>query len=166
MALLLDETYIHRIFMNLLSNAFKFMTSGYVLLTMEYNGNDLVAQVKDTGIAIPHVFLPRLFEPFSQAATQGSQRGTGLGLSIIKELLHKMDGNVTVQSRYAEGSKSYVRTGTTFAVTIRAQSPPTRHNLPEKSTETGTVAVFPRNCPISQEGQKAAWSTSVTKRSI
>lgn len=66
-ALLLDETYIHRIFMNILSNALKFITSGFVLLTMEYNGNDLIVPVKGTGTGIPQGFLPCLFEPFSQA---------------------------------------------------------------------------------------------------
>jgi hypothetical protein len=155
--LLLDETYIHRIFMNLLSNAFKFTTAGYVMLIMEYKGHDLIVQVKDTGTGIPDIFLPRLFQPFSQAPTRGSQRGTGLGLSIIKELLHKMDGNITVDSHYSEGHNSNIRTGTTFTVTIPAPSPSPELSSPEASTDTGTVAVLPRKDLISQEGQMAAW---------
>ncbi|KAH8646231.1 hypothetical protein BX600DRAFT_444037 [Xylariales sp. PMI_506] len=155
--LLLDETYIHRIFMNLLSNALKFTTSGYVLVTMEYNGKELIAQVKDTGVGIPQAFLPRLFEPFSQAHNQGSQRGTGLGLSIIKQLLSKMGGKITVESHFAEEPNPDIHTGTTFTVTLPAQSQSHGHSVSESLIDTSTVAVFPRKHPINQEGQKAAW---------
>lgn len=48
-SLFLDETYIQRILMNLLSNALKFTRSGYVLLSVEMENGKLVATVKDTG---------------------------------------------------------------------------------------------------------------------
>lgn len=156
-ALLLDETYIHRILMNLLSNGLKFTTSGYVMLKMEYNGSDLCVQVRDTGLGIPPVFLPRLFEPFSQAQTRGSQRGTGLGLSITKQLLEKMDGTISVESHYAENPNSNDRTGTTFTIAIPAKAPPSESSLLGQSIETYTVAMFPQRNPTRQEGQKAAW---------
>ncbi|TVY36171.1 Sensor histidine kinase [Lachnellula subtilissima] len=158
--LLLDETYIHRIFMNLLSNSLKFTRSGYIMLAMEYEGGNLITQVKDTGLGIPPVFLPRLFEPFSQAETRGSQRGTGLGLSIIKDLLHKMDGNITVESHYSDGHTFTVRTGTTFTVTIPAQVPSLGHSVPDLVIDTGTVAIFSRKDPVIQEGHTSAWELS------
>lgn len=156
-ALLLDETYIHRVFMNLLSNALKFTTSGYIMVTMEYNGNELIAQVKDTGVGIPQAFLPRLFEPFSQAPTQGSQRGTGLGLNIVKQLVQKMDGKITVESFFAETPKPDIHTGTTFTVVIPSQPQSPGHSVPDSLMDMSTVAVFPRKHTISQEGQKVAW---------
>jgi hypothetical protein len=156
--LLLDETYIHRIFMNLLSNALKFTRSGYVLLIIKYNEGNLIAQVKDTGIGIPPAFLPRLFEPFSQAETLGSQRGTGLGLSIIKELLRIMDGDITVESQYHDDVPSpNVHSGTTFTVTIPAQAPSPCHNSSGISNNTKMVAFLPLNNPTIQEGHKTAW---------
>ena len=42
-SLFIDETYVHRILMNLLSNALKFTSSGYILLSIEMNNDDLVA---------------------------------------------------------------------------------------------------------------------------
>lgn len=162
-ALLLDETYIHRIFMNLLSNSLKFTRSGYIMFAVEYEGGNLITQVKDTGLGIPPVFLPRLFEPYSQAETRGTQRGTGLGLSIIKELLHKMDGNITVESHYSDDQTSTVRTGTTFTVTIPTQAPSSGHNISELVMDTGTVALFSRKDPIIQEGHTAAWKLSGCK---
>lgn len=155
--LLLDETYIHRIFMNLLSNALKFTKVGYVLLTVDYINNELIASVKDTGVGIPQIFLPRLFDPFSQAATQGSQRGTGLGLSIIKQLLHKMDGCVSVVSEYAERQSPDIRTGTSFMVTIPARPPSSGHILPDNTIPSDRIAMFAQEEPISQEGQTLAW---------
>ena len=62
----LDETYIHRILMNLLSNALKFTRSGYILLLVGFEDGRLVATVKDTGPGVPPSFLPQLFEPLSK----------------------------------------------------------------------------------------------------
>lgn len=118
-SLFLDETYIQRILMNLLSNALKFTTSGYILLLVEIDGGNLVATVKDTGCGIPKSFLPDLFEPFKQAQTRGTQRGTGLGLSIIKQLLHKMHGSIDVDSKHVgDPGVQQDQSGSTFTITL------------------------------------------------
>jgi Histidine kinase-, DNA gyrase B-, and HSP90-like ATPase len=122
-SLFLDETYIHRILMNLLSNALKFTRSGYILLLVEFEDDRLVATVKDTGPGVPPSFLPQLFEPFKQAQTRGSQRGTGLGLSIVKQLLHNMNGSISVESRHPEVEEVEPgQTGSTFTISIPVQS--------------------------------------------
>jgi hypothetical protein len=122
-SIFLDETYIHRILMNLLSNALKFTRSGYIMLLVEFEEGKLVATVKDTGPGVPPSFLPQLFEPFKQAQTRGSQRGTGLGLSIVKQLLHNMNGSITVESRHPEvEGVEPGQTGSTFAISIPVQS--------------------------------------------
>ncbi|KAG9240505.1 PAS/PAC sensor hybrid histidine kinase [Calycina marina] len=116
--LMLDESYLHRILMNLLSNALKFTTSGYVMLTLEMKNSDLVAIIRDTGAGIPSSFIPKMFEPFSQAETKGSQRGTGLGLSIVNQLLKKMDGTIEVTSQNAADGFDPLKTGTIFTISI------------------------------------------------
>lgn len=113
-SLFLDETYIHRIIMNLLSNAMKFTGTGYILLLLEWLDGRLIITVKDTGSGIPSSFLPQLFEPFKQAQTRGKQRGTGLGMSIIKQLLNKMQGTINVESKFAEFGVVPDETGSTF----------------------------------------------------
>ena len=119
-SLFLDETYIQRVLMNLLSNALKFTRSGYVMLSIEMEKGQLVATVKDTGTGIPPSFLPQLFEPFKQATTRGSQRGTGLGMSIVKQLLQKMRGTIKVESRHPDSmSVEPGQTGSTFTVTSK-----------------------------------------------
>ncbi len=156
-SLFLDETYIHRILMNLLSNALKFTTSGYILLLIEINDNKLVATVKDTGCGIPQSFLPQLFEPFKQAQTRGSQRGTGLGLSITKQLLHKMQGTIEVESIYREMQElDGAESGTTITIKIPVHLPsPPHHDL--FSSKIPRVAIFEGGNAQSVEGVYRAW---------
>lgn len=157
-SLYLDETYIHRILMNLLSNAMKFTKAGYLLLLIEMIDGKLVATVKDTGYGIPPSFLPHLFEPFKQAQTRGSQRGTGLGLSIVKQLLYKMDGTIEVESRHPETEGiEPEQTGSTFTITMPVQA----HGTPQPDTlstdATRSVAIFHADNDRSFDGVRTAW---------
>lgn len=157
-SLMLDETYMHRILMNLLSNAMKFTRSGYILLRIEMNDSKLLATVKDTGCGIPPSFLPQLFEPFKQAQTRGSQRGTGLGLSIVKQLLHKMDGTIEVESRHpeAEGVEPG-QTGSTFTITIPVHPSGRPHPDSLPTDVTRSIAIFHDDNDRSVEGIRTAW---------
>ncbi|MCJ1415696.1 hypothetical protein MMC32_002028 [Xylographa parallela] len=157
--LFLDEIYIHRILMNLLSNALKFTRSGYILLMIEVNDGDLIATVKDTGCGVPLSFLPQLFEPFKQAQTRGSQRGTGLGLSIIKQLLHKMQGTIEVESRHLETiGVQDGQTGSTFTIKIPLQQ---LFSTPEQELveidALPNVAIFRGKNQQYAEGISTAW---------
>ncbi|KAH6661742.1 PAS/PAC sensor hybrid histidine kinase [Halenospora varia] len=155
-SIFLDETYIHRILMNLLSNALKFTRSGYILLLIEIENGKVVATVKDTGSGVPHSFLPQLFEPFKQAQTRGSQRGTGLGLSIVKQLLHKMDGNIRVESKHPEtGEIEPGQSGSTFTISVPI---PTSTVNPEPIVAPiPKVAIFHGGNERSIEGLQIAW---------
>ena len=156
--LFLDETYIQRILMNLLSNALKFTRSGYILLLVEMEGEKLVATVKDTGTGIPPSFLPQLFEPFKQATTRGSQRGTGLGMSIIKQLLQKMRGTIEVESRHPDtASVQSGQTGSTFIVRIPAPLSDTPESQPSPAEALPRIAVFHGDNERSFEGLRTAW---------
>ena len=155
-SIFLDETYIHRILMNLLSNALKFTRSGYILLLIEIVNGKLVATVEDTGSGVPPSFLPQLFEPFKQAQTRGSQRGTGLGLSIVKQLLHKMDGNIIVQSKHPEsGEVEPGQSGSTFTISVPLPASTVTTEL--VITQIPKVAIFHGGNERSLEGLQIAW---------
>ncbi|EGG10319.1 uncharacterized protein MELLADRAFT_115560 [Melampsora larici-populina 98AG31] len=121
---LVDETFVLRICMNLLSNALKFTEKGFILISLDMNEpEELVIKVQDTGIGIPRSFRKDLFEPYRQAdsSTTRPHQGTGLGLSICKQLVQRLDGKIEVDSIEGEG--------TTFVVTLplgRPSSPPLR----------------------------------------
>ncbi|KAK3716613.1 hypothetical protein LTR37_006243 [Vermiconidia calcicola] len=159
-SLFIDETYIHRILMNLLSNALKFTSSGYILLSIEMEGQKLVASVTDTGCGIPTSFLPQLFEPFKQAQTRGRARGTGLGLSIIKQLLHNMAGAIEVESKFQDDEDvGPGRSGSTFTVTIPVQqsTPSPHHPLDTTMAGKHKIAIVHAGTIRALDGLKAAW---------
>jgi hypothetical protein len=155
-SLLLDEAYIQRILMNLLSNALKFTSSGFVMLSLEMDDGDLIAKVRDSGAGIPSSFVPRLFEPFSQATTRGTQRGTGLGLNIVRQLLSKMQGDISVESRHVDDGFGPSETGTTFTIRIPVQMSPATQPPIRQNIESSTVALFSPP-PRLLDGLKIAW---------
>ncbi|OQE40931.1 hypothetical protein PENCOP_c005G00711 [Penicillium coprophilum] len=94
-----DPVRLHQIFMNLLSNSYKFTPAGSVTVkakvVREGKGRvRLECSVSDTGIGIPDEQKARLFRPFSQAdaSTERSYGGSGLGLSICKAIIEDVLG--------------------------------------------------------------------------
>ena len=66
----------------------------------------LIFAVKDTGIGIKEENIDRLFGKFDRIDEEQVHaiEGTGLGLSIVDRLVKLMNGTVTVESVYGEGS--------------------------------------------------------------
>ena len=159
-SLFIDETYLHRIIMNLVSNSLKFTSSGYVMLKLDLAGNNLVVDVTDTGCGIPKSFLPELFEPFKQAQTRGAQRGTGLGLSIVKQLLAKMHGTIDTESHFKEDEGvGPEKSGTNFKVTIPVHSTSTAATPPVPANEGSRLALLTDHNDRLFEGIQLAWET-------
>ena len=106
-----DTVRLRQILINLCNNATKFTNEGYVRLSVDYEwaGYESVllkCSVIDTGIGIKEVDLDKIFHSFQQVDSKRNRNieGTGLGLSICKMLLDIMDGNLSVESVYGEGS--------------------------------------------------------------
>jgi two-component system phosphate regulon sensor histidine kinase PhoR len=92
---------------NLIENAIKFnRPGGTVSISYDSNDGDRVS-VEDTGEGIPAHHLDRLFERFYRVDRARSRNlgGTGLGLAIVKHLARAHGGEVTVESRFGEGTK-------------------------------------------------------------
>jgi len=92
---------------NLIDNAIKFnRESGTVSITHVGAVRDEI-HVEDTGEGIPSHHLDRLFERFYRVDRARSRElgGTGLGLAIVKHLARAHDGEVTVESRFGEGTR-------------------------------------------------------------
>ena len=109
--LLGDRTRVVQIVNNLLSNAFKFTSSGKITLQARVVADAqrrgaLQCRVSDSGIGISEAQLAQIFKPFMQAQPQTSKRfgGTGLGLSICARLAELMSGKVTGESVPGVGS--------------------------------------------------------------
>ena len=107
-----DDLRLRQILLNILSNAVKFTTKGYVLLAVDLAEDNLVFRITDTGMGIKKEELALIFEPFSQADIHKNRKlqGTGLGLPICKNLIELMNGSIEVASAYGKGS--------TFTITL------------------------------------------------
>ncbi|WP_321779078.1 ATP-binding protein [Sulfurimonas sp.] len=116
--LLLDEVRTRQILLNLVSNAIKFTTEGYINLNIfcsKNNNNNkinLILEVQDSGIGMDKNEQIRIFEAFAQHTNQSNKQygGTGLGLAITKQLVTLMNGTITL--------KSTIDVGSTFIVTL------------------------------------------------
>lgn len=109
-----DETKLREIFLNILSNAWKYTPAGG-MVTMELTelpsdrpGYAMYQTViEDTGIGMSGEFITHLFEEFSRerSSTESKLNGTGLGMPIVKKLVDLMQGNIEVESKIGEGTK-------------------------------------------------------------
>ncbi len=107
-----DARRIKQILLNLLSNAVKYTEKGKVKLSCDYekvteNSVRMIISVADTGIGIRKEELQHLFDAFRRVDIEKNNKieGTGLGLSIAKHLVDMMEGEITVDSIYTQGSE-------------------------------------------------------------
>jgi two-component system phosphate regulon sensor histidine kinase PhoR len=97
---------------NLIENAIKYGGSGgRVAVSCETQSDAVVLQVRDWGLGIASVHLPRLTERFYRVSTKESRArgGTGLGLAIVKHILLRHRGNLDIASEPGHGSTFTVR---------------------------------------------------------
>ncbi|ROV62512.1 response regulator [Vibrio ponticus] len=105
-----DKARLRQILFNLLNNAVKFTSQGFVKISfdeIEMDGrNCLNIKVTDSGVGIDKSALEKIFRPFVQAESSTTRRfgGTGLGLAIVKQISELMDGDVSVQSELGKGT--------------------------------------------------------------
>lgn len=108
-----DELRIKQVLLNLLNNAVKFTSKGYVKLSIRAQREEncdkvmLHITVEDTGIGIKKTEQAKMFDAFSQLDTVQNrfQEGTGLGLPISQKLVELMGGELKVDSEYGKGSR-------------------------------------------------------------
>ncbi|OKP86239.1 histidine kinase [Paenibacillus helianthi] len=117
-SLFTDGHRLKQILRNLLSNAFKFTSEGFVEFAVSAANKEhlpaflphefeyIAISVKDSGIGIPADKTDIVFEAFQQVDGTTSRKygGTGLGLSISRELARLMGGAIGLESREGQGS--------------------------------------------------------------
>ncbi len=106
-----DSVRLRQVLVNLLTNAIKFTSEGYVRLRADVDriGNSEITvrfSVEDTGIGIPASRIRKLFKSFSQVdrSTTRKYGGTGLGLAISRSLVEAWGGEIGVKSTEGKGS--------------------------------------------------------------
>jgi len=107
-----DRSRIKQIVVNLLDNAIRFTPArGSVILRTSEDDTYALLEVIDTGVGIPKVSLPLVFDRFYRAdeARSRDDGGAGLGLSIVKSICSMHGADIEVSSQLGEGSCFRVR---------------------------------------------------------
>ena len=101
----LDRLKMETIFNNLLSNAFKFTsTGGKVTISAGVSNRLLWAEIKDTGRGITAEDLPYIFNRFYQSKNKVAEGGTGIGLALTQEIVTLLKGKIEVKSEFGKGT--------------------------------------------------------------
>jgi signal transduction histidine kinase len=101
---------LRRIIMNLLGNALKYTSSGFVAVSLraqesaDMSRTKALIRVVDSGKGMSESFQrDKMFVPFSQE--DPFQPGTGLGLSIVKQIVDSLGGSIDVRSEQGVGTE-------------------------------------------------------------
>ena len=105
-----EEKILNRLLSNLLNNASKFTPPNCefgIEVQRDLSTRTVQISVWDSGIGINEQDFPRLFHPFKQldASLARQYEGAGLGLAIVKLLSQTLEGDITVESTFGQGSR-------------------------------------------------------------
>ena len=102
-----DSYTVRQIFVQLIDNAINYTENGSIDIKILLNTKEeIVIEIKDTGIGISKDYLPKLFDPFSQEDMGYSRKydGNGIGLALVKEYCRLNNASIEVKSKKGEGS--------------------------------------------------------------
>ena len=102
-----NRTELQQVFLNLIINAVQAMdTRGELSLKIKNRSPGIVISVSDTGKGIVAEDQDKIFNPFYTTKDPGA--GTGLGLSIVHQIVTKLGGRISFESRIGRGSSFMV----------------------------------------------------------
>jgi signal transduction histidine kinase len=109
--LLVDQALVEQALTNLVENGIKYTpVGGHVTVGVADHQTKVVFQVRDTGIGIAPLDIPKLFDKFFHSSRRDGfyQRGSSLGLAIVKSIAERHQGKVWVDSQLGRGSTFFI----------------------------------------------------------
>lgn len=141
-----DKVKLKQIFINLISNAFKFTEEGKIEGGCRFDENNkLLFYVSDTGIGIPADQQELIFERFIQLSRCHKKNigGTGLGLSIVKGLVKLLGGEIFLESEPDKGS--------TFSFSLPYKITPLSKYKPKEIEEFSDKSLISKNILVVED---------------
>jgi signal transduction histidine kinase len=93
-----------------MANAIKYhdfsKSNQWIAVEVSNSNRSLKIRVSDNGSGIPEEHQTRIFDMFYRGTVRSN--GSGLGLYIVKQAVEKMNGEISVYSKPAEGSSFLV----------------------------------------------------------
>lgn len=100
---------LKKVFINLLSNAFKYTQQGFVKAKIQKNDQKLSIFCEDSGRGIPKEFQEKVFREFYRVDKKMTDElGLGLGLSIIKKIVEAHGGSIELNSEIDKGTVFHI----------------------------------------------------------
>jgi signal transduction histidine kinase/CheY-like chemotaxis protein len=101
-----DQIKLKKVIINLVENAIRFTSYGYVEIGYREYKNEIEFFIKDTGTGITPDQQKTIFEPFCMTGNQLSSEteGTGLGLTITKKYISILGGKIWLESETGKGT--------------------------------------------------------------
>ncbi len=130
---------------NLVGNALKFTDEGFVEIGYSIKDKEALFYVKDKGPGIPEEEQNTIFERFRQLDNTLTRKygGAGLGLAISKNLVERLDGNMSLKSLPGQGTTFYFAVpGITGETDLQQQqlTPALSDNLPAWNDKVVLIA--------------------------
>lgn len=101
-----DAFRLKVILTNLISNALKYCDpikdQSFIKITISITPDAAIIQIEDNGIGIHSRLLPNIYKMFYRATEKNE--GSGLGLYIVKEMIDKLEGEISISSIYSQGT--------------------------------------------------------------
>jgi len=105
-----DGAMLRQVFMNLLSNAFKFTRpkeKARIEIRGDLRDKEIIYRVRDNGVGFDMQFAEKLFGVFQRLHAASEFEGTGVGLAIVQRIVHKHGGRVWAESEPGAGTTIY-----------------------------------------------------------
>ena len=104
-----DPTRLSQALLNLIHNAVKFTDKGYITVRISREPNNILFEVRDTGIGITEENQELVFEPFETILEDKNdpRLGFGLGLKIVEHIIDLHDGETWFESKAGIGSSFF-----------------------------------------------------------
>lgn len=101
-----DADRFRQVLVNLIGNAVKYTPKGEVRVSTKVLRGQYIVRISDTGLGISAENQKQLFEKFYRVKNDATSRieGTGLGLWITRQMVHAMNGAISVESIEGKGS--------------------------------------------------------------
>lgn len=102
-----DNYTVMQIFANLIDNAIKYTSKGFIKIVIMKDNNHVIVEVIDSGQGIHPNYIPNLYKTFTQEE-QGYTRkyeGNGLGLALVKKYVELNKAEINVESEKGRGTK-------------------------------------------------------------
>ncbi|MDO9002324.1 MAG: ATP-binding protein [Aquabacterium sp.] len=133
-----DPDRLRQVMLNLVSNAIKYnRPQGWVRLEVQRDAHFVHLTVRDNGLGMSEQQKNQLFQPFNRLGREHSDvQGTGIGLVLVRQLIHLMGGELTLDS--------HIDQGTVVDITLPIGGKPQAHLAPASDT--------PHQEPANPEG--------------